>query len=66
MGEQSQRFRERARDCLNLAKGARTQTDRSMLEDLAADLVAEAKVLEAQERDGLPAGSLKATPAEGP
>ena len=50
MGEQSKRFRERARDCLNLAKGARTQTDRSMLEDMAADLVEEAKLLEAQER----------------
>ena len=50
MGEQSKRFRERARDCLNLAKGARNQTDRSMLEDMAADLVEEAKLLEAQER----------------
>jgi hypothetical protein len=32
-----------------------------MLEDLAADLVAEAKVLEAQERDRIPAGGKMTT-----
>jgi len=36
-------FRDRARDCRNLAKGARNQADRMMLEDIAAELEAEAR-----------------------
>lgn len=51
MPNAAQRFRDRARDCLNLSKGARTQMDREMLEDLAADLEAEAKLIESTEQD---------------
>ena len=49
MGDKANRFRERAKTCLNLAKGARHQVDRIMLEDLAAELEAEAKLVD-QER----------------
>lgn len=42
----AERLRDRALDCRNLAKGARTETDRTMLEDIAAELDAEAKRVE--------------------
>ena len=38
----AQHFRDRSRDCLNLSKGARHEEDRTMLEDIAAELSAEA------------------------
>ena len=44
------RFRDRARDCLNLAKGARHEVDMIMLEEIAAELEAEAKRIEREER----------------
>jgi hypothetical protein len=48
-----QRLRERARDCLNLAKGARHEVDRIMLEEIAAELEMEAKRVPAEEhREG--------------
>lgn len=50
MSNASKRFRDRALDCLNLSKGAKHEADRTMLEDIAADLVAEAKLMEAEER----------------
>ena len=40
-------FRKRALDLRNLAKGARNEADQAMLEDIAADLDAEARGLEA-------------------
>jgi hypothetical protein len=49
MPNDAQRFRDRARDCLNVAKGARTVADRSILEDIAAELEAEAKIIDAEE-----------------
>jgi hypothetical protein len=42
-------FRDRARDCLNLSKGARNEADRIMLEEIAEDLEAEAKRIDAGE-----------------
>ena len=36
-------FRDRAVDCLNIAKSVRHQADREILEDLAADLELEAR-----------------------
>ena len=38
----AQDFRDRARDCRALAKGARTEIDATMLEDIAAELEMEA------------------------
>ena len=56
MSDTAKRFRDRARDCLNLAKGARHRVDRIMLEEIADDLSAEADKIEAQaamrEREG--------------
>jgi len=45
----AQRFRDRARDCLNIAKSTRNQADKEMLEDMAAELQAEAKRIDAQD-----------------
>lgn len=41
-------LRERARDCLNLSKGARTDADRTMLEDIAAEMSTSADRIEAE------------------
>lgn len=51
MSDAANRLRGRARDCLNLAKSARYPMDREMLEDMAADLTREAKLLDADERN---------------
>lgn len=51
MSDAANRFRDRARDCLNLAKSARYYGDRIMLEEMAADLNDEAKRIDAQEAD---------------
>ena len=37
MSDAANRLRDRARDCLNLAKGARYEGDRILLEEIAAD-----------------------------
>ena len=50
MGDDAKRFRTRAQDCRNLAKGARHQCDREMLEDIAADLEEEADRIDAKKR----------------
>ena len=55
MSATATRFRKRARDCLNLSKGARQRADRIMLEEIAADLEAEAKKIEGEE-ETKPAG----------
>lgn len=47
-------LRERARDCLNLSKSVRTGSDRSLLEDIAAEMNATAGRLEAQKADPEP------------
>lgn len=39
-------LRERARDCLNLSKSARTDADKSILEDIAAEMNATAARIE--------------------
>ncbi len=44
---ETQDFRDRAIDCRALAKVARTEADRAMLEEIAAEFDAEAKKLEA-------------------
>lgn len=49
MPDPASRFRERDRDCLNVAKGARHEADRIILEEMAAELEAEAKKIEAEE-----------------
>ena len=45
----AQGFRARAKDCRNLAKGARHIADRVMLEEIAEDLDAEADRMDAEE-----------------
>jgi hypothetical protein len=40
-------LRERARDCLNISKSARLSVDRSLLEDIAAEMTATAARIEA-------------------
>ena len=42
----AEQLRRRALDCRNVAKGARTEVDRTMLEDIAAELDAEARQLQ--------------------
>lgn len=44
----SQGFRDRAKDCRNLAKGSRHVADRIMLEEIAEELDAEAKRMDAE------------------
>ena len=43
-------LRDRARDCLNLAKSARTKVDKSILEDIAAEMNARAAAIEGERR----------------
>lgn len=45
---EAQRFRDRAIDCRALAQGARTEVDKTMLEEIAAELDAEADRMEAE------------------
>ena len=45
----AEQLRRRALDCRNVAKGARTEVDRTMLEDIAAELDAEARRLQRHE-----------------
>lgn len=40
-------LRERARDCLNLSKSAGSDADRTILEDIAAEMNATAKTIQA-------------------
>jgi hypothetical protein len=49
VADSAQRFRDRARDCLNIAKGTRHEADRTILEDMAAELVAEANKVDADD-----------------
>lgn len=49
MSDSAKRFRDRARDCLDLARTARNEADRMMLNDIAADLLAEADKIEAED-----------------
>ena len=46
----AQKFRDRARDCRALAKGARNAADAALLEELAEELDAEADKID--QRDG--------------
>ena len=46
----AERFRERARDCRALSKGARNPADAALLEEIADELEAEAEKIE--KRDG--------------
>jgi hypothetical protein len=48
-------LRERAQDCLNISKGIRTCTDRTMLEDIAAEMNATAAAIEDDKGHGLSA-----------
>ena len=48
MSDDAKRFRARAIDCRALAKSARNQIDATMLEDIAAELDAEARTIEAE------------------
>ena len=45
----AQRFRDRARDCRNLAKSARDIEDAVMLEEIAEELDVEARKIEIEE-----------------
>jgi hypothetical protein len=49
MPNDAQRFRDRARDCLNIAKSTKHEADRTLLEDMAAELEIEAKMIEAEQ-----------------
>lgn len=49
MAADSERFRLRAQDCMNLAKSARNVEDAAMLEEIAAELLEEADRIEAEE-----------------
>lgn len=49
MSDDAKRFRARAIDCRALAKSARNQVDAAMLEDIAAELDAEAREIEAED-----------------
>ena len=49
MPNNAQQFRDRARDCLNVAKGTRNEADRTILEDMAVELEAEARKIDAEE-----------------
>lgn len=49
MSDTAKRFRQRAMDCRNLAKSAKTPDDAAMLEEIAADLEAEADNIMAEE-----------------
>ena len=48
MPDNSKRFRDRALDCRNLAKSARSEVDASILEDMAAELEEEANKIDAE------------------
>lgn len=48
MPDVSKRFRDRALDCRNLAKSARSEVDASILEDMAAELEEEANKIDAE------------------
>ena len=48
MPDTSKRFRDRALDCRNLAKSARSEVDASILEDMAAELEDEANKSDAE------------------
>lgn len=51
MSDEAKRFRQRAYDCRQLAKGARDPRDQRLLEDIADDLDAEADKMDAEEDD---------------
>jgi hypothetical protein len=51
MGDDATRFRSRAIDCRALAKSARTEVDRAMLEEIAEELDAEARKIEREAKD---------------
>ena len=46
MQDDAKRFRDRARDCRNLALSTRHQADREMLEEIAEELDDEARKIE--------------------
>jgi hypothetical protein len=49
MPDEAKRFRDRAIDCRNLAKSARSEVDAAMLEEIAEELDNEARQIEAEE-----------------
>jgi len=49
MPNDAQRFRDRAIDCRALSKNARSADDAAMLEEIAADLDAEAAKIDAED-----------------
>jgi hypothetical protein len=51
MGEESDRFRSRAKQCRELAKDARDNQSRRTLNDMAEDLDAEAGKIEEEEAE---------------
>ena len=42
-------LRERARDCMNLSKSVRTYADRTLLEDIAAEMIVTAARIESDQ-----------------
>lgn len=51
MPDDAQRFRERAINCRAVAQGTRNQTDSALLEDMAAELDAEADRIDQEEAE---------------
>ena len=56
MPEDAKHFRDRARDCRALAKGARYGADAAMLEEIAEELDDEARKIEAEKEPATGAG----------
>jgi hypothetical protein len=50
MSDDAKRFRDRASKCRAIAKGIQQEHDRSLLEEIAEELDAEADLIEARER----------------
>jgi hypothetical protein len=51
MSDEAKRFRQRAYDCRQLAKGARDRRDQRLLEDIADDLEVEADKMDDEDGD---------------
>lgn len=57
MSDDVKRFRDHATNCRALSKSARNDVDRTMLEELADDMDAEANRIDAEERGDPPQGN---------
>jgi hypothetical protein len=56
MGDGARRLRDRAKECRVLSKGARNQSDRAFLQELAEELEDEAEKIDAEQVPPDPTG----------